>query len=141
VAVPDVVGSAQANAVQALAGVGLKPGKITSQQTTVAPPDEVASQKPPAGTLVKPGSLVDLVVAEAPVIGTPVKVPAIVGLDYKVAAKKLAEAGLSYKALYDSASDRPQGSIVSQDPEAGQTVPKGTVVGVTISLSAVPPKP
>jgi beta-lactam-binding protein with PASTA domain len=138
IAVPDVVGSPQGNAAQTLAAAGLRIGIVSTEQTSVAFPGDVATQKPAAGTRVPAGTAVALVIAQAPATGAPVRVPQLVGLDYKVAAPKLAGLGLSYMALYDSASVRPQGTIVAQVPKAGVTVPKGTVVQVTISLAKVP---
>lgn len=140
VAVPDLIGESQGNASQLLVGAGLTTGRVTVEETTTVTPGLVVRQKPASGTPAQPATAVDMVVAQRPAKGAPVAVPDMIGKNYKKAVAELQALGLSYKAFYDNESNKPQGTIVFQDPQAGAHVPKGTVVQVTISLSPVAPK-
>jgi hypothetical protein len=66
VAVPDVVGDLQADAITTVTAAGLTVGTITTALSGTVPAGHVISQSPAAGTSVAPGSPVDLVVAVAP---------------------------------------------------------------------------
>jgi hypothetical protein len=66
VVVPDVVGDLTADAITAIEAVGLTLGTTTVVLTESVPAGHVVSQSPIAGTMVAPGSAVDLVVAVAP---------------------------------------------------------------------------
>jgi serine/threonine-protein kinase len=63
VKVPDVVGKDQAKATRALRDDGLNVGSVTEKVSDQAP-GTVLSTNPKAGTAVRPGSAVDLVVAK-----------------------------------------------------------------------------
>ena len=66
IAVPDVVGDLQVDAVTAITAAGLTVGTVTTSLSDAVPAGHVVSQSPAAGTLVAPGSAVDLVLAVAP---------------------------------------------------------------------------
>jgi serine/threonine-protein kinase len=63
--VPDVVGKDQVQAARALRADGLWVGSVT-QEVSDQPPGTVLRTNPKAGTAVRPGSTVDLIVAKAP---------------------------------------------------------------------------
>lgn len=65
IAVPDVVGEAEADAITAITAAGLTVGTITTAPSASVPAGHVISQSPTAGTMVTPGSAVDLVIAVA----------------------------------------------------------------------------
>jgi serine/threonine-protein kinase len=62
--VPDLVGLTEADARQALQGLGLR--IRVSRVPTSAAPGTVLAVQPPAGTMVNPGDVVTVVVAAAP---------------------------------------------------------------------------
>lgn len=64
--VPDIVGQSLAQAEILSQQAGLQVGVITFIPSATVPPGTVISQDPAAGTLVSPGSTVDLVVSVAP---------------------------------------------------------------------------
>ena len=72
--VPNVVGSAQAAASGLLTTAGLTTGTVTFQASATVPAGNVISENPVAGTLVKPGTPVNLVVSSgvAPTIAATV---------------------------------------------------------------------
>jgi len=74
VAVPDVVGSAQADAQNTLQSAGFQVS-VTQQQTSAAQPGTVLSESPKAGTRADRGSAVTIVVAQAPPQPSPTPSP------------------------------------------------------------------
>jgi hypothetical protein len=61
--VPNVVGSTQAAATASIAAAGLLLGTVTTASSTTVPSGDVISESPLAGTLVNPGTSVNLVVS------------------------------------------------------------------------------
>src|SRR5262249_2571794 len=66
VQVPGVIGQAQASAEAALTTAGLSVGTVTQQSSEEKTPGTVLSQSPGAGTSLRAGGSVNLVVAQAP---------------------------------------------------------------------------
>jgi eukaryotic-like serine/threonine-protein kinase len=66
IAVPDLVGMLIADARTRLETEGLEVGSVTRRRTGEANPGTVVGQRPAAGTLAAPGTVVDLVVARSP---------------------------------------------------------------------------
>lgn len=64
--VPDLLGMSQADARTRLELDGLELGTVTRRRTSDANPGTVVGQKPAAGTLAAPGTVVDIVVARSP---------------------------------------------------------------------------
>lgn len=66
IAVPDLLGMASADARTRLELDGLQLGTVTRRRTAEASPGIVVGQRPAAGTLASPGTVVDIVVARSP---------------------------------------------------------------------------
>lgn len=66
IAVPDLLGMASADARSRLEMEGLQLGTVTRRRTAEASPGMVVGQRPAAGTLAAPGTVVDIVVARSP---------------------------------------------------------------------------
>jgi serine/threonine-protein kinase len=66
IAVPDLLGMASADARTRLEREGLQLGTVTRRRTADASPGIVVGQRPAAGTLAAPGTVVDIVVARSP---------------------------------------------------------------------------
>lgn len=66
IAVPDLLGMSQADARTRLELDGLELGTVTRRRTADANPGTVVGQKPAAGTLAAPATVVDIVVARSP---------------------------------------------------------------------------
>ena len=66
VAVPNVVGMAQADAQAAITAAALAVGAVTQQSSDTVPAGSVISQDPAAGASVAPGTAVNLVVSSGP---------------------------------------------------------------------------
>jgi beta-lactam-binding protein with PASTA domain/CubicO group peptidase (beta-lactamase class C family) len=109
VAVPDVVGLAQAAAEAAIVGAGV----VSTANSDTVPAGDVISQDPTGGTLVAPNSAVDLVVSLGPVT---VSVPVV------------------STANSDTV---PAGDVISQDPTGGTLVAPNSAVDLVVSLGPV----
>jgi serine/threonine-protein kinase len=64
--IPDLLGMASADARTRLELEGLQLGTVTRRRTAEASPGTVVGQRPAAGTLAAPGTVVDIVVARSP---------------------------------------------------------------------------
>ncbi|MGH7520999.1 MAG: PASTA domain-containing protein [Gemmatimonadales bacterium] len=64
--IPDLLGMASADARTRLEMEGLQLGTVTRRRTADASPGTVVGQRPAAGTLAAPGTVVDVVVARSP---------------------------------------------------------------------------
>jgi serine/threonine-protein kinase len=64
--IPDLLGMASADARTRLEMEGLQLGTVTRRRTAEASPGTVVGQRPAAGTLAAPGTVVDIVVARSP---------------------------------------------------------------------------
>jgi beta-lactam-binding protein with PASTA domain len=64
--IPDLLGMASADARTRLENEGLQLGTVTRRRTADASPGTVVAQRPAAGTLAAPGTVVDIVVARSP---------------------------------------------------------------------------
>src|SRR6266852_5738025 len=64
--IPDLLGMASADARTRLEMEGLQLGTVTRRRTAEASPGTVVGQRPAAGTLASPGTVVDIVVARSP---------------------------------------------------------------------------
>jgi eukaryotic-like serine/threonine-protein kinase len=66
ISIPDLLGMASADARTRLEQEGLQLGTVTRRRTAEASPGTVVGQRPAAGTLASPGTVVDIVVARSP---------------------------------------------------------------------------
>jgi serine/threonine-protein kinase len=129
VTVPEVAGESQANATATLSAAGLK---VTVVKREVAEPaaGTVISQSSPAGSRVKAGSQVTLVVAQA--LAKP-PVPSVVGQSEVEATATLSGAGFTVKTVTREVTEASKvGFVVEQSPEAGHKLAKGAVVTIAV---------
>ena len=132
--VPDLSGMTASEAQAALKQAGLTAKAGTSQNSDTVEKDRVLSQDPAAGTMVDVGSTVTYVIS----LGSDkVEVPNVVGETQGSAIAKLQNAGFEVIAD-DTAYDNnvPEGSVISQSPEAGKKLGKGSTISLVISLGA-----
>jgi serine/threonine-protein kinase len=127
VAVPDVVGLPVDEAVARLDDEGLD-ANLTGG-TSDEPVGTVFEQDPAAGATLDEGSTVDVGVSEGP---DEVQVPNAIGVSEAEARDRLAQEGLGVRVV-DIFSDRPEGTVVAQNPAAGETTSPDTVVRLNVS--------
>ncbi len=127
VQVPSVVGESQSNAVATLANDGLK-SSITKKNSSESS-GTVLSESPTAGTSVKKGDTVSLVVSSGP---KQVSVPNVVGQPVAQAESTLIGAGFQVSTNYVNNSAK-VGTVVSQTPAGSTQAAKGSTVSVDVS--------
>jgi beta-lactam-binding protein with PASTA domain len=137
VEVPDVQGSAVAAARRALQKAGLK-GE-TRTVDAEEKPGTVLQQEPGAGERVARRSVVVLLVADAgsQSQAAGVSMPDLVGLRADRAGRLARAEGLRVEVRFVRSSDE-AGAVVDQQPAAGESVARGSVVELEIAKMARP---
>ncbi|HZT92017.1 MAG TPA: Stk1 family PASTA domain-containing Ser/Thr kinase [Gaiellaceae bacterium] len=127
VTVPTVKGEDETSAVAAIGAAQLTP-KVRSVYSG-APAGTVTAQQPAAGDRVPKGTTVHINVSQGP---RPVQVPDVRGEPFLNAQSALKGQGFAVQRT-DIQSDQPIGTVVSQTPSPGQSVPNGTTVTLSVS--------
>jgi len=136
VKVPSVKHDSVSQATAALKSAGFQVS-VATDNNSHGQPNTVVKQDPSAGTKAKFGSIVTIFVPPSGNL-----VPAVVGDDYQVALGKLSNAGLTnIQVGYVSNPNVPNGTVVAQNPHAGQRVPAGTQINLTVVKNAATPSP
>jgi beta-lactam-binding protein with PASTA domain len=125
--VPDVVGLPLADAFRRIEAAQLRPQarRVFSSR----PRGRVVRQRPAAGTELEREQVVSLTVSRG---RERVAAPALVGLREAQAGTRLRSAGLKANAVR-VASSEPAGTVVAQNPTAGERVPRGSAVRINVS--------
>jgi serine/threonine-protein kinase len=124
--VPNIVGQSRSEAASALQGAHLNPvfHGVDSDQ----PKGTVVSTDPAPGTQVARDSDVTVDVSQGPH-----KVPDVVGKTQAEAEQMIKDAGFVPQVSPDNSSTEPNGTVTGQTPAAGQTLPQGSTVFITVS--------
>lgn len=136
--VPDLGGMTEVEADDALTGVNLILGDVTTtfEDATVENDATVASQDPAADTTVDTGSSVDIVLYEAPTV------PDVVGDDQPTAEAAIVASHLTVGTVSpttDGATVENDGTVKSQDPVADTLVDTGSAVDLELYAAPVVP--
>ena len=111
---------------------------VTRRYDEAAPKDTVLEQRPVAGTKLKEGKSVAVVVSDGP---PPRAVPSLAGMSEAQAREALAAAGFAANVVQEPHDTIPKGTVISWAPSEGEQ-PKGTTVAVKVSsgppISAIP---
>jgi eukaryotic-like serine/threonine-protein kinase len=135
VSVPVVTGESQANATATLAAAGLKVS-VVKREVEEPAAGTVISQSPVAGSQLKVGGRVTIVVAQAL---KQVAAPSVVGQSEAQAVETLTGAGFTAHTVSHTVTDPSKvGIVVQQSPQAGHKLAKGAVV--TIAVGALAPQ-
>jgi serine/threonine-protein kinase len=134
VTMPDLANSTQADAEAQLTELGLE-STVTPQADDNVAEGNVISSDPASGTPVAVGSRVALTVSTG---SNSAVVPDVTGKTQEEARAALTAVGLSVGdvSTEDNASVD-KGEVVSTDPAAQASVPKGSAVGLTIASGKV----
>jgi eukaryotic-like serine/threonine-protein kinase len=127
VAVPDVIGAREADAVVTIRAAGLVPDTrdIFSDQ----PAGTVTAQDPKGGTSVVKGTTVRINISKGQ---QNIGIPSVVGLSFDRAAEQLRQRGFT-PVRADVDSPEPKGRVIGQDPGPGALHPPGTEVTLDVS--------
>lgn len=92
--------------------------------------DEVTSQSPPAGTVVRRGRTVSLGVHTPP---SEARAPVLIGLTAEDALALTRQQSLNLGQIQYAHNDAPPGIVISQNPEAGSAIDPDLGLQVTVS--------
>jgi len=131
VVVPDLTRKSLDEARTLLQQNGLRLGDILERENEEIPAGYIISTQPPAGSLVRKGRKIDIIVST----GAPyVVVPDLRSLDEERAKKLLSDLGLAVGDVsYVADENIPFGEVVSQSPPPNSRVAKGTMVNLKVS--------
>ena len=90
----------------------------------------IVSQDPDAGTTIKTGSTVTVNISKGLGDGS---VPDLRGKKQSELADYLEAVGFKLGTVSEEASEEEKGTVLSQDPDAGEEVEKGTAINVVVS--------
>ncbi|GAA3730683.1 serine/threonine-protein kinase [Spinactinospora alkalitolerans] len=130
VEVPAVAGSSQNEAIQTLQDANLNFGGTETRENGDVEPGTVLATDPEEGSSVEPGSEVTLIVAEGP---STVEVPNVVGQNREQAEAALTEQDFTPDFTEEENAETPPGTVIRQDPGAGQQAEPGTTVNVVLA--------
>jgi serine/threonine-protein kinase len=128
VTVPGVVGQDLAAAEMILAAEGFE--TEVQYEASDQEPDIVTGQSPEAGDEADEGSTITLTVSQGP---DPVQVPDVVGRTAEEANQILTEAEFIVDQVSAESDSVEEGRVIEQNPPAGDEVPPGTTVTITVS--------
>jgi serine/threonine-protein kinase len=127
VAVPNLVGRDEQDAVAQLRDLGLSPE--IREKSSDQPEGTVVSQTPSAGIEVAEGTTVTIFVSNADVA----EVPDVTGLRQSTAESRLARAGFDVSVRTSPITDPAEdGLVISQSPAAESKRSQGAVVTITV---------
>ena len=131
VTTPNLKAKTVDEATAALVQVGLIVGQQTPQADDNVPKGTIIGQDPAPGELIEEGQAVNLIVS---VGKDQMPVPDLVGLpSIDDARSTLTEAKLLLGRVTPIDSEKPEGTILEQDPVANSMVDVGTLINVTVS--------
>ena len=127
--VPRMKGLIEDEAQDALTEVNLAYDETIERFSEKVPEGQVIGSRPKAGTTLKPGASVDLIISRG---RQPLQVGDWVGRDAARAISVLKDRGLKPKVTEEYNDTVPEGDVISQDPTGG-TLYKGDEVSLTVS--------
>ena len=134
VTVPDLAGRPQPGAEADLRRSGLVP-KVRTSYSLTGTRGTVISQTPPAGSRVREGAEVDVVVSRGL---NRVEMPAAVGQTLDAARAPLDDAGIDVTVAREPSETVPKGVVISQEPGPGVVVTAEDEVRLVVSEGAAP---
>ena len=131
VQVPSVVGLKRGDAADQLRNAQLK---VTQEEAeSDEPKGEVVRTDPAAGEMVGEGASVTIFYSDGPE-----KVPDVIGLKQGPAEQKIRDADFTPSIVESNDTTEPQGTVIQQSPDAGQTPPTGSTITIVVSTYVEP---
>lgn len=128
VSIPNIIKRSVEEAKRLIEVSKLKVGKIMEKESQELP-GYVLEQTPKAKEKVPAETSVDLVIAKPEIVA----VPDIVGTRREEATRIIEKVKLKVGAVAEIPSTKPPGTVIDQKPGAGEKIPVGTSVDLTIA--------
>jgi serine/threonine-protein kinase len=136
VSVPDLKGRSLAAALDMLAPLNIGLRKTGVEFDASVPISSILRQDPAAGTVVREGKTVRVIVSQG---GQTVQAPTVVGLPQRNAEMLLRQSQLALGEVSEAYSLKAEkGQVLSQDPKGETSVERDTLVNLVVS-GGVPP--
>lgn len=132
--VPNFVGSDYEDIINNKDFKGIYSFSITYDVNAETDEGEIISQEPAAGKsiMLEDGGIeVELVVSTGLQM---LKVPDVVNKEYREAVLEIQKLGFATEILYEVSTDITEDYVISTSPEAGDSLPSGGMVYITISI-------
>jgi serine/threonine-protein kinase len=129
-ALPRVLELPQAEARRTLTELGFRPRLDGERHHDGFSRGTVIWQDPPAGTVLPPNSVVQLVVSAGPSL---VAVPDLIGMSLQQATKIMTAAGVRIGSVDTVAGGQEPGIVLSTRPSAGVGRPRGAAVALVVT--------
>jgi eukaryotic-like serine/threonine-protein kinase len=133
VPVPFVEGQEEALAYNNILDRDLEP-KVVREFNDTTEEGKVFDQDPESGERIERGNIVTIHVSQGK---RKVDVPSVAGLNVAEAVARLKDAGLEPNPV-PVFSDKPEGTVIAQDPGEGKRVVEGTSIRINVSQGARP---
>ncbi len=133
--VPDVAGMTPQAAGAAITAANLTLGGRTEAFDDNVAAGQVAKTSPKIGSELKPGERVDLVISKGP---KPIEIPNVVGQKIKTVEANLGDLGLKIDRSNVFSETVEKYTVMSIEPQAGNTVPSGSTVELVVSKGPPP---
>lgn len=130
VSMPNLLFQDVDKAARVLAGVNLKLHVASKEPSDSVKAGNITQQDIAAGTIVDPGTVVNVVLSLGAAAAT---VPSVSTLAYHDAVQTLTESGFKVVTEYSVQQDA-NGSIIQQMPDPGTKLPRGSVVHIQLSV-------
>jgi serine/threonine-protein kinase len=131
VIVPDLKGAALSDATVQVSEAGLKIGDVKSEENAEIEKDLIISTVPSAGTKVKGGTEITVVLSRG--VET-VKVPNVIRRSFSSAKRIIENNGFRVgNVRYEVSTEYNVGIVIRQNPPAGREVKKGTAIDVVVA--------
>jgi serine/threonine-protein kinase len=127
--VPGVLGRRRAVAERMMREAGFDTD-VRRESSDSVPADRVISTSPPENSQLEKGRTVVLVVSSGP---EQVEVPDVVGDREDAARSTLEGAGLRAEVTEEESTDQEPGTVLRQQPGAGERVDEGSAVGIVVA--------
>jgi serine/threonine-protein kinase len=135
--VPDVKNLSEEDAKLSLEQRGLGLGEVKREASDNVIVGAVIKASVSEGTMVSPGTVIDIYVSTGPEVGF-VIVPDVIDVDKDKAVEMLEQEKLEAKIIEDYSDTYAEGKVTGQGVKAGSSVPKGYIVTLTVSKGADP---
>lgn len=141
VKVPDLLNLSIPDVTTELGKLGLKIGDTEYREDETTDENVVLSQDPVAGTTVKSGSSIKLIISKKPKKDEGIAMPNLYGSTLDKARSTLGGMNLSLGKVSEEESEEEVGKIIRQTVSSGTLVEAGTKVDVIISKGKSEPEP
>lgn len=141
--VPDLLGSTEADARNAITAAGLAVADVTYDYNESYPEGTVYSQSLAKGTKVTANTSINIAVSRGKKPEEKINVPSVIGASESSAKQMIINAGLTVSdtVTYTNSDTVPAGCVISCNPGVGTSLSKGSTVSLTVSQGPNTPEP